>query len=101
MIFGAFVGMHYAVNKLAFLSNAQWEEGRESGGVFRLTILLPINRLHRSMNLSKLCNNNRSIFMRVQDIEKGLGQRGFGIESKHIARLPVGVVKVAMYVAIA
>lgn len=39
--------------------------------------------------------------MHVQDIEKDLGQRAFGVESKGIACLPVGVIEVAMYVAIA
>lgn len=99
---GAFGGMNYAIDKLAFFVKRQvvWCFGRGSC-VFRLTILLPINRLHRSMNLSKLCNNNRSVFMCVQDVEKDLAQSGFGIKSKGIARLPVGVEKVAMYVAIA
>lgn len=39
--------------------------------------------------------------MRVQDIQKGLAQSRFGIKPKPIARLPVGVEKVAIHVAIA
>lgn len=39
--------------------------------------------------------------MCVQDVEKDLSQSGFGIKSKGIARLPVGIEKVTIYVAIA
>lgn len=77
-------------NKLTFLPKCQ--VGRSCW----LTVLRPINRLHRCMDLSKLCNNNRSIFMRIQDIQKDLAQSRLGIKSKRIARLPVHVEKVAM-----